>query len=57
MEKKVVPEEANFAKKDQYVLTMIPGSFARKLRTCVIFQFIRFVMINIKMIIVVGKSH
>jgi hypothetical protein len=57
MKKKVVPEEANFAKNDQYELTMIPGSFARKLRTCVIFQFIRFVIINLKMIVVVGKSH
>jgi hypothetical protein len=57
MEKKVVPEEANFAKTEQYKLTMIPGSFARKMRTCVIFQFIRFVIINLKMIIVVQKSH
>ena len=35
----------------------LPTSFARKMRTCVIWQFIRFVAINIKMIIVVGKSH
>jgi len=50
-------EELNFEKTEQFTLTMIPGSFARKLRTCVIFQFIRFVIINIKMIIVVQKSH
>jgi hypothetical protein len=50
-------EELNFEKNDQFTLTMIPGAFARKLRTCVIFQFIRFVIINIKMIIVVQKSH
>ena len=50
-------EELNFEKTDQFTLTMIPGAFARKLRTCVIFQFIRFVIINIKMIIVVQKSH
>jgi len=50
-------EELNFAKKDHYRLTMMPGSFAIKLRTCLIFQFIRFVIINVKMIIVVGKSH
>jgi len=56
-QKKVVPEEANFAKNEHYKLTMIPGSFARKMRTCVIFQFIRFVIINLKMIVVVGKSH
>jgi len=50
-------EELNFEKTDQFTLTMIPGSFARKMRTCVIWQFIRFVIINIKMIIVVQKSH
>ena len=50
-------EELNFAKNDHYRLTMMPGSFAIKLRTCLIFQFIRFVIINVKMIIVVGKSH
>jgi len=50
-------EELNFEKTEQFTLTMIPGSFARKLRTCLIFQFIRFVIINIKMIIVVQKSH
>ncbi|MEA1983575.1 MAG: hypothetical protein U9N39_08515 [Campylobacterota bacterium] len=50
-------EEVNFQKSDDFNLTMIPGSFARKMRTCVIWQFIRFVIINIKMIIVVGKSH
>jgi hypothetical protein len=55
--KKVVQEELNFAKNEHYKLTMMPGSFAVKLRTCVIFQFIRFVIINIKMIIVVQKSH
>ncbi len=49
-------EEMNF-EKDQFALTMIPGKFARKLRTCVIFQFLRFLVINIKMIIVVQKSH
>jgi len=56
-EKKVVPEEANFALNDHFKLTMIPGKFARRLRTCVIFQFIRFVIINLKMIVVVQKSH
>ncbi len=50
-------EEINFQKSDDFNLTMIPGAFARKMRTCVIWQFIRFVAINIKMIIVVGKSH
>jgi len=50
-------EELNFQKSDDFNLTMIPGAFARKMRTCLIWQFIRFVVINIKMIIVVGKSH
>ena len=50
-------EELNFEKSDDFNLTMIPGSFARKMRTCIIWQFIRFVAINIKMIIVVQKSH
>jgi hypothetical protein len=31
-------EEINF-QKEQFNLTMIPGKFARFLRTCVIFQF------------------
>ena len=56
-EKKLVEEEVNFQKSDAFNLTMIPGAFARKMRTCVIWQFIRFIAINIKMIIVVGKSH
>jgi len=56
-EVKHVEEEKNFQEKDQFTLTMIPGAFARKMRTCVIWQFIRFLVINVKMIIVVGKSH
>jgi len=50
-------EEVNFAKSDKFNLTMIPGKFARFLRTCVLWQLIRFIVINIKMIIVVRKSH
>jgi len=49
-------EEVNF-EKQQFNLTMIPDKFAKAMRTCVIWQFIRFVVLNIKMIIVVGKSH
>ena len=55
-EQKLVAEELNF-QKDQFNLTMMPGKFAKFLRTCVIWQFIRFIIINIKMIIVVQKSH
>jgi hypothetical protein len=50
-------EEVNFGKSDAFNLTMIPGAFARKMRTCVIFQFFRFLVINIKMLVVVSKSH
>jgi len=57
MDKKIVEEEINFQKNDQFTLTMMPGKFAKAMRTCVIWQFIRFLVINIKMIIVVSKSH
>ena len=50
-------EEVNFGKSDKFNLTMIPGAFARKMRTCVIYQFIRFIVINLKMLVVVSKSH
>ncbi len=49
-------EELNFAK-EKFNTTMIPGKTARFLRNCLIWQFIRFIVINLKMIIVVGKSH
>ena len=53
----VKQDEVNFGKSEQFNLTMIPGKFARGLRTCKIFQLFRFVVINIKMLIVVRKSH
>jgi hypothetical protein len=37
--------------------TMTPGPVAKWMRTCVIFQFFRFIAINIKMLVVVKKSH
>ena len=37
--------------------TMAPGPFQRFLRTCKIYQFIRFIIINLKMLKVVAKSH
>jgi len=49
-------EEVNF-QNEQFNLTMIPGKFARAMRTCKIWQFMRFIIINIKMVIVVSKSH
>jgi len=57
MDQKLVEEELNFQKSDKFNLTMIPGKFARAMRNCVIWQIIRFIAINIKMIIVVRKSH
>jgi len=50
-------DEVNFAKEEQFNLTMIPGGFARKMRTCIIFQAFRFAVINVKMLVVVSKSH
>ena len=50
-------EEVNFARNDQSNTTMIPGSFAKEMRTCVVWQFIRFLAINLKMLVVVSKSH
>jgi hypothetical protein len=49
-------EEQNF-EKDQFRLTMMPSRFAQGMRTCKIYQFYRFIVINLKMIIVVSKSH
>ena len=50
-------EEKHIKAYTQNFTAMTPGSFQKKLRTCVIFQFIRFMVINVKMLIVVGKSH
>lgn len=49
-------EEINF-QNEQFSLTMIPGKFAKFMRTCLIWQFIRFVVLDIKMLIVVMKAH
>lgn len=53
----IKPEELNFAKNDQFNNSMIPGKMARYLRTCKLWQFIRFIVLNIKMLVVVSKSH
>jgi hypothetical protein len=55
-EKNMKQEEKNF-EQSQFTLTMIPGTFARKMRTCLIWQAFRFAVINIKMLVVVSKSH
>ncbi len=53
----VKQEELNFSRNEQSETTMLPGSFAKAMRTNVIWQFIRFVVINLKMLVVVSKSH
>jgi len=50
IEKNIKPYEASFE-------AMVPTPFVKFMRTCLIWQFIRFIIINIKMIIVVQKSH
>ena len=42
---------------DQNFTTMVPTGFVKFFRTCLIWQFIRFLIINFKMIRVVQKSH
>ena len=37
--------------------TMVPGPFIKFMRTCKIWQFLRFIIINLKMLRVVAKSH
>jgi hypothetical protein len=50
IEKNVRPYEKSFE-------TMVPTPFVKFMRTCLIWQFIRFLVINVKMILVVMKSH
>lgn len=49
--------EKNIKAYSQNFTTMTPGPFAKWLRKNVIWQFIRFIVINIKMLVVVRKSH
>ncbi len=37
--------------------TMVPTGMVKFFRTCVIWQFIRFIVLNIKMTLVILKSH
>jgi len=50
IEEHVKPYEQNFT-------TMVPTGFVKFFRTCILWQIIRFIIINIKMLIVVRKSH
>lgn len=37
--------------------TPVPTEFSKFMRKCVVWQLVRFAIINIKMLIVVSKSH
>ena len=50
-------DEKHIKAYSQNFTTMTPGSFQKKLRTCVLFQIVRFIVINLKMLVVVRKSH
>lgn len=49
--------EKNIKPYDQNFTTMVPTKFVKAMRTNLIWQFFRFVIINLKMIVVVRKSH
>jgi hypothetical protein len=40
-----------------HAATVIPGSFVKFMRTCVLWQLIRFIVINIRMTKLILKSH
>ena len=42
---------------DKNFTTMVPTNFVKFFRTCILWQIIRFIIINIKMLMVVQKSH
>ena len=50
IQKHVKPYEPSFE-------TMVPTPLVKFLRTCILWQIIRFIVINIKMLLVVKKSH
>ncbi len=51
------PEQQITPEGEQFSLTMVPVKKTRKRRTSVFFQFFRFIALNIKMLIIVRKSH
>ena len=50
IEKHIKAYEDNFT-------TMVPTNFVKFMKTCILWQIIRFIVINIKMLLVVQKSH
>lgn len=49
--------EKNMQSYELSLSTMVPTKFVRYMRTNILWQSIRFVIINIKMLVVVRKSH
>jgi len=49
--------QANAKPYEQAYFPPKPNGFTKFMRTCVIWQFIRFLAINIKMVQVILKSH
>jgi len=41
----------------QNAYTPVPSAFTKFMRTCVIWQIVRFIYINIKMTVLILKSH
>lgn len=50
-------KKQNFSNDNDFLTVMKPGKYVLFLRTCKIWQFIRFIVLNIKMLLVVRKSH
>ena len=49
--------EKNIKAYEKSFMTTVPTPFVKFIRTCVLWQFVRFIVINIKMLLVVQKSH
>ncbi len=49
--------EKNIKAYEESFNVMVPTPFVKFMRTCIIWQFIRFIIINLKMLVVVRKSH
>jgi hypothetical protein len=50
-------EEINFARNEKFNRTMIPGKFTIFMRNFVVWQALKFIIINIKMISVSNKNN
>ena len=50
VQEKIEPYKQSFT-------TMLPTNLVRRLRTNILWQFFRFIVLNIKMLLVVKKSH